>query len=166
MRTSVTRIALLAAAVLLAAIASSAAAQGKKGNKKARNAVKAQDHTLVHELHRIKHTMSVANHNYNGHRVKAMHEIGHAVHELKKEAHLRGHKGAMKPPTGPEPQPISDAQMAKSAEALKDVLTQLESLATTPRRTKAANHINAAVKQVGLALEFRKQKEQQNAVKK
>jgi hypothetical protein len=154
MRTSVTRIALLAVAVLLAAITATDAAPNKPGK---RAKVKAQDHTLVHELHKIKHTLSVANHDYNGHRVKAMHQIGQAVHELKKEAHLRGHKGAMKPPTGPEPQPISDAQLAESATALDGVLKQLNTLATTPRRTKAAGHINGAIKQIGLALEFRKQ---------
>jgi hypothetical protein len=152
MRVSVRRVALLAVATFLAVGVAGDALAGKKVNP----TVKAQDHALAQELHQVRHTLSVANHDYNGHRVKAMHEIHQAVHQLKKEAHLRGQKGTPAAPGGAEPQPVSDAQIADSTKALAGLLAQVNSLPATPRRAQAAGHINAAIKQLGLALEFRK----------
>ncbi len=138
-------------ATLLLLSGSPAAAQ--KGAKKAAAAAKrATDLALILELQKTAHLLSKANHDYKGHRAAAVKEIHHAVRHLKSEAKLRGVKGAGKDYTGPEPQPVSDAQLKKAMADLKTIHSKISGLGVTEHRGKAAGHVTSAVSELDTAL--------------
>jgi hypothetical protein len=94
---------------------------------------------LVAQLRATRALLHQANHDYKGHRVKAMHEITVAIHALQPPAKKHHAKpGAPKPATagskpasgGHEPQAISDAQLQKSIQQLQTIQSQLGTIAT------------------------------------
>jgi hypothetical protein len=137
----------LGAALVVLCPLSGRAAPGKKKQ----NVVKKQDAHLIHELRKTAHLLSKADRDYKGHRAAAVKQIRHAIEQLRKEAHLHGHKipNGYK---GPEPQPVSDAQLKKAQEQLKTILGDLNSLKATKHREKAAEHITSAIDELKIAL--------------
>ncbi len=141
------------ALVALTAAPGSAAQGGRtKGGKKGKNvAKKLEDRALIAELSKTAHLLSKANRDYKGHRAAGVKQIKQAIHHLRKEAHLRGQKipSAYK---GPEPQPVSDAQLKKAIGDLKTILGQLNALRATRQRQLAAEHIVKAIDELKTAL--------------
>ena len=123
--------------------------KGKKGKKKAKKII--QDAELIGELDLIHATMKKADPIYKGHRAKAMHLINKAVGSLEKEMHARGLKDKTKHKVD-ESKIESDFDMAAAGKSLGTVLENLNKLKTTKHRTRAANDIKAAIKEVDLAL--------------
>ena len=89
------------------------------------------DHAMAQvlsELHQAKHLLDHANHDYNGHRAKADHEIGKAIHILHHEHHKKGtttkvasHKGAQK-----GEQQVSDTQLLQAEKLVRAALLELK----------------------------------------
>src|SRR5438552_12551343 len=58
-------------------------------------------HSIMTELHQAKHLLDIGLHDYHGHRAKADHEVGRAIHLLEqhhKGEHKHAHKGEHKSP--------------------------------------------------------------------
>jgi hypothetical protein len=87
-----------------------------------------QDQPLVVELRKIKQLLEKADHDYKGHRLKAVEDISAAIHLLE---HKRGTHPTMasggkgKSQGGKEPQAESDKQLREALRALEDVHKQL-----------------------------------------
>ena len=81
-------------------------------------------------------TLSQADHDYKGHRVKAMKDIEKAVKELGGKISGDG--------KGREPQGTSDAQLRKAKGLLEQAVPNLSG--------KALRHVNNAIKQIDEAL--------------
>lgn len=107
----------------------------------------------VKELHAIAHLLNLANHDYKGHRAKAVHEIHLAIHILH-PGHHKKHNPDKKGPTpkggNNEPQSVSDAQLRQAIDGLKTVQGQLGS---APPHALAATR--AAIHQLQIALTIR-----------
>ncbi len=122
--------------------------------KKAAAAARKQpDQALAHQLQQTAQLLTRADRDYQGHRAAAVRHIRHAIGHLKKEAHLRGFK-VMNDFKGPEPQPVSDAQLRQAASNLGAILKQLNSLQRTAHRGKAAEQIGKAIAELGTALKI------------
>jgi hypothetical protein len=97
-----------------------------------------------------------ADHDYQGYRVKGIHQITQAIHALE------GTKPPKQlPPAGPgqkgggnEPQAVSDAQLAEAIQQLQVVQTQLT---TIPGRhvTVAREHIGKSIQDLQTALKIK-----------
>jgi hypothetical protein len=102
----------------------------------------------VKELHDVKVLLERADHDYKGHRAKAVHQVTAAIHALHpghKHHHGKGAKG------GGEPQALSDAQLRESIKVLNAVLAQLSGAPGEPA-AKAAAHVAGAIKELEIAL--------------
>jgi hypothetical protein len=109
--------------------------------------------------------LETANHDYKGHRAKAVHAIHEAIHEI--EHHGQKHvptspavaaaKAAIRastPKTGGQPpvheaQAVSDKQLLAAAELLSKVFTDLTA---TGKHPKATAHVQIAVQELQTAL--------------
>lgn len=78
----------------------------------------------VAQLHATAHLLNQADHDYQGHRAKAVHEIHQAIHALHPGPHKR-HPHAPKKTGNNEPQSVSDAQLNQAIAQLKTVQGQL-----------------------------------------
>jgi hypothetical protein len=135
------------ALLVVLGLAPASATQGKKkGTSK-----KLEDLTLIHELRKTAHLLTKADRDYKGHRAAAVKQIKLAIGDLRKEAQARGHK-VPNGYKGPEPQPVSDAQLKKAISQLKTILGQLNNLAATKLRERAAEHIVRAIDELKVAL--------------
>jgi hypothetical protein len=110
-----------------------------------------------------------ANHDYNGHRVKAMGQVKDAfkildAHLLKKcntkqKASIKKAQAliaqadvlARKTPTLHERQDISDAQLRLASEAL----VELRPMLVQQKQAKVVGHLDAALREIGIALKIR-----------
>jgi hypothetical protein len=110
----------------------------------------AQQILELHETHLLLHK---ADHDYKGHRVKAM-ELIHAAVLALAPAHRKPHAPGKKGGGGDEPQNVSDAQLQQAIKQLQTVETQLAS-DKSPGATKAVVSIQAAIKELQIALEIR-----------
>jgi hypothetical protein len=87
--------------------------------------------------------LAAANHDYKGHRVRAMKQIEAAAKLL--GANLQGNG------PGHEQQPVSDAQLRQAQALLQQLSTGL-----APTRPKAVHaHIEAAINQINIALSIK-----------
>jgi hypothetical protein len=153
--------ALLAAPILAVLLACPAEAQVRKGPKKPREPQQQSDQQLrqaLHTLHSVKKTLQGANHDYGGHRVAAIRDVGAAAHQLRLALHSRKRPGG-KPSTGPrqpEPQALSDAQLAASIPVLRNAITLLQNANHDygGHRAKAVTDLHKAIKQLEKALAF------------
>lgn len=114
-------------------------------------------------LHSIKLTLEGANHDYGGHRAKAIAEISKAQKQLNlalKNGPKGKGKGKGKGKALPEPQALSDAQLLESMVFLKDTVRLLEKANHDygGHRVAAVEDLHRAIRQLDLALKFRKGK--------
>jgi hypothetical protein len=121
---------------------------GNKANKRANNA-NSPFHTILAELHQAHHLLSLANHDYSGHRAKAHQEVGRAIHLLHTHPHHVAHvaKHGKGRPAIHEAQQISDAQMLQAAQNLQTIIGQLTALQSTPLAHPNVNAAGSALQQ-------------------
>jgi hypothetical protein len=147
MRTHLIRVPFCLAIVGLLAALGSTNAQNKKGKGVSPYA------PLVSELHQTRVLLHQADHDYQGHRVKAMHEIGQAMNAL--HPHHKHKLGVRKGGGGNENQAVSDMQLAQAGKQLQVVLNQLNNGAANANTAKAAMHVQNAMAQLNTALKIR-----------
>lgn len=137
----------------------------KKAQKKAgKNQASGQElHEALQILHHVNHTLKHADHDYGGHRVHAVKAIGQAEHQLDLivEHHHKHHKtkhphAGQKGKGQPEPQKLSDAQLAQSIPALHAAANFISHANHDfgGHRTKALKDIHHAVTQLQEALKY------------
>jgi hypothetical protein len=168
---------MLAAVMGIVAISSQAAAipSGAFIRKAQQQQIKAANHAsdqtikeALHILNSVEHTLKHADHDYGGHRVNAMHAISaaekqlrlihhhhHAHHKTQPKVGKTGNKGNG-PKGEPEPQALSDAQLAKSIPALQ-AAAHFISQANHDfggHRAKAIKDIHHAIGQLQTALKY------------
>jgi len=137
----------------------------------------------IHMLQSIKKTLEGADHDYGGHRADAVRDIGkaekqlrealHAVHKMPgnpmgvvgKGAGIQGKGGAGNPGKGnahPEPQALSNAQLAAAIPALEQVGVFLQKADHDygGHRAAAVADLGAAITQLGTALKYAQAKDQ------
>jgi hypothetical protein len=117
----------------------------------------------INNLRAVRQVLQNANHDYKGHRAKAVHQISSAIHALhggaksgKGKGKATGAKVAKRVNQGAgkavrEPQALSDAQLRDAIAALQATQTQLAG-AGGPGAAKAVPHIGNAIKELGIAL--------------
>ena len=121
----------------------------------------AQLRQALNVLQSIKLTLKGADHDYGGHRVKAIADISKAQNQLNlalKNAPKKKGKGKSNPL--PEPQALSDAQLLESMVFLKETV-QLLGKANHDyggHRAAAVQDLHRAIRQLDLALKSRKGK--------
>jgi hypothetical protein len=132
----------------------------------AQQEVKSKEAEILREAYIL---MAAANHNYDGHRVKAMHQVEEAVGILDKSIFKKGTNGqrvlALKEDIAAaqakfiaqhsakehEPQALSDLQMREAGAMLLNVRGALEK----NQQGKVLHHVDEAIKQVNIALKIR-----------
>jgi hypothetical protein len=129
----------------------------------------AQLHTALHTLRVTNQTLKAADHDYGGHREAAIKAVTAAEHQLKlaleavsphhpkKEGQVA--RGGTHPKE-PEPQDISNVQLAESIGVLKDTIRYLRHTDEDygGHRAHAIRDLEGAVAQLQLALQFEKNK--------
>jgi hypothetical protein len=141
------RLVLAIAVAGLLSSAGSVTAQGKKGKTPVNFG------PLVGELHQTRLLLHSANHDYDGYRAKAMHDVGQAMHALDPN-----HSHKLPKESGPavkEDQKKSDAQLAQAAKQIQVVIGQLTSGPATPATTSAVKHLEAALGHLNTALKIK-----------
>ena len=123
----------------------------------------AQLRQALNVLQSIKLTLKAADHDYGGHRVKAIADISKAQNQLNlalKNAPKKKGKGKGKSNPLPEPQALSDAQLLESMVFLKETVQLLEKANHDygGHRAAAVQDLHRAIRQLDLALKFRKGK--------
>jgi hypothetical protein len=123
----------------------------------------------LHLLHSIKITLDGADHDYGGHRAAAVKDIGQAQKQLKEALHAV-HKGQTTKATGgkgkgdahPEPQKLSDAQLAAAVPTLQATIKVLEGADHDygGHRANAVKDLKVSVTQLEKALKFSKANDQ------
>jgi hypothetical protein len=104
---------------------------------------------LIQELKAARALLHRANHDYDGHRAKAIHHVTHAIHALEGTPVPKHHAAKAKGPAVHEPQSVSDAQLQQALQQIKMVQTQLAG------GTTASTHLADAVVQLETALKIR-----------
>jgi hypothetical protein len=123
--------------------------------------------TSLHLLQSIKVTLEGADHDYGGHRAAAVKDIGQAHKQLREALHAV-HKQTGAKTTGgkgaahPEPQKLSDAQLAEAVPALQATIKVLEGADHDygGHRAAAVKDLKTAVSQLEKALKFSKANDQ------
>ena len=162
------------AVLALASLPTSAEASLRRAPKREPQRISnAQLHEALHVLQVTKKTLEGANHDYGGHRVEAIKAIGAAEHQLKRALQTQAKPGKPGGKTGgkpgrpgkgggkqPEPQNISNLQLAEAIPILQRTRTLLEKADHDygGHRAAAVRDLGAAVHQLKLALEFEKKK--------
>lgn len=167
------RIAWLAGGLLLAGLglAGPADAGSRKIRKAPQQISNAQLHEALNMLQATKKMLEGANHDYGGHRVNAVRAIGAAQRQLKlalqsqgKKAGKLANRGVKGTKSGkgrgkePEPQAVSDLQLADAIGVLQQTVVFLEKANHDygGHREAAVRDLNGAVRQLKLALKFEK----------
>jgi hypothetical protein len=102
---------------------------------------------VVKELHHAKHLLQEADHDYDGHRARAVKDVSEAIHELSHgEKHHAEAKGGSK--GGKEPQKKSDHELHEAIKILDHAKSQLHH----EHHKKALHHVEEAIKQLREAL--------------
>jgi hypothetical protein len=109
----------------------------------------------ISAVHEVRTVLEHANHDYKGHRAKAVGELNHAIHHLydgyARPAGKQGHHPRTKVPAVHELQALSDAQLQQAAAAIVKVGQSLGG-AKGIGPGKAVGHLNNAVKELKIAL--------------
>jgi hypothetical protein len=101
---------------------------------------------VVKELHHAKHLLEEADHDYHGHRARAVKDVSEAIHEL---SHGEKHHAGTEPKGGKEPQKESNHQLREAIKILDHAKSQLHH----EHHKKALHHVEEAIKQLHEALE-------------
>lgn len=164
LRTRLKTVALLAVPFLAVAVGGGfcqeAAARGSKPLREFQKASNRQLVEALHTLHAVKKTLKMADRDYGGHRARAVHDISAAAHELRlalgtpRKKPARPGKGKPTPP--PEPQALSDQQLAAAVPVLKETITFLQNARHDygGHRTKAIADLGVAIAQLEKALAY------------
>jgi hypothetical protein len=143
--------------VALGAFTSSASAI-TPGTSGFNSAMRHANDRIVKELHAAKALLEKADHDYDGHRAKAVHHITEAIHELNGHHQQQHHKTSTAQHTQhhnsgkkmKEPQNVSDAQLREAAALVAKAQSQLGS--THP---KVQAQLTLAEKELATALKIR-----------
>jgi hypothetical protein len=113
---------------------------------------------IVQELHQTKMLLNAADHDYDGFRAKAAHQVTRAIHALV-PPHPRTTPKTT-PPVAPgqrvrEPQAVSDKQLQQAIQQLQVVLNQLGSLPGDARAGAATVHVRSAIQDLQTALKIK-----------
>ena len=140
----------LALALGVGLLAASAAEAKRQGKKKPPSLFAAQ----ITALEAANALLGKADHDYKGHRVKAMKQVHAAVHALKVGA--KAPKNPFKGPKGNGglPQDQSDALLKQAMEQITAVQTQLANV-QDPRATAASADLATAVTELQTALKIK-----------
>lgn len=156
----------LAASLVLGSLGAVSAAPDdnqEKGQKKAKQQQQASPFAeQITELRAARALLEKADHDYKGHRAKAVKEITAAIHDLQPPPPATGkgkanHAKGQQNKTGGgnnEPQAVSDAQLKQAMEQLAKVATQLAS-AQGDGPTKATGAIKIAIAELETALKIK-----------
>jgi hypothetical protein len=183
-RRSPTRTVLLTSCLFLAGLAlmslpASAQASLRRTQKREPQRISnAQLREALHVLQVTKKTLEGADHDYGGHRVDAIKAIGAAQHQLKLALETQTKSGKPGGKTGsrpggkpgrpgkgggkePEPQNISNMQLADAIPILQQTRTLLEKADHDygGHRAAAVRDLGTAIQQLKIALEFEKKRE-------
>jgi hypothetical protein len=116
----------------------------------------------VEELHKAKELLEKADHDYDGHRVKAIEDIEKAIHTLHPHHAGKGGKSEKHEPKksegGKEPQKKSDGQLREAMKILEEVEKQLHEKHAKgggEHHHKAAEDVKHAIVQLHDALKVR-----------
>jgi hypothetical protein len=164
----------LIATTIAVAFAAGASAQAATTKNKQPEAQKTSDHQLgeaIHLLNSVKKTLEAADHDYGGHRADAVRDVGQAVkqlHEALAAHHKMSKTGTTKTGSGnnkkahPEPQKLSDAELAGAIPILQATVTFLQNADHDygGHKEKAIKDLNGAITQLGKALKFSKANDQ------
>jgi hypothetical protein len=105
---------------------------------------------VVKELHHAKHLLEEADHDYHGHRARAVKDVSEAIHELSHgEKHHAGPEAKGGSNGGKEPQKESNHQLREAIEILHHAKKELHH----EHHKKALHHVEEAIKQLHEALE-------------
>ena len=165
---------LLLAGLVLMSLPTSAEASLRRARKREPQRVSnAQLHEALHVLQVTKKTLEGADHDYGGHRVASIKAIGAAQHQLKLALQTQTKTGKAGGKTGgkarrlgkgggkqPEPQDISNLQLAEAIPILQRTRTFMEKADHDygGHRAAAVRDLGGAIQQLKLALEFEKKK--------
>jgi hypothetical protein len=151
MKVHLLRLSLALAVVALLSSAGSVTAQGRV--KKRMVIAPPSFATLVGELHQTRVLLQQANHDYDGYRAKAVHDLGQAMRALDPN-----HKHKLPPSSNPgagEDQRFSDAQLNQAGKQVQIIMSQLATGAATPQTTSAMQHMQNALGHLSTALKIR-----------
>ena len=138
---------------LCLAVAALLAAQGSVGAQGKKKGAGSPYAPVLNDLQQTRVLMNQANHDYNGFRAKAVHEVGKAMHAL--QANHKHKLPAAPKVTGPENQAVSDMQLAQAQKQIQVVLNQLMSGTANPSTTAAVGHLQNAIGHLNTALKIR-----------
>jgi hypothetical protein len=110
----------------------------------------------ITQLKASRELLHKANHDYQGYRAKAVHQITLAIHALEgtKPPAKGPYKQATGQASGHELQSVSDAQLAKAVQQLQTVQTQLVSM-SGPNVIVASGHVSKAIEDLQTALKIK-----------
>lgn len=123
---------------------------------------------VLSELHQAKHLLDHANHTYNGHRAKADHEIGKAIHILHPEHHKKGTTPAKTTPHKEEhkseSQQASDTQLRQAEKLVHAAILELHKHKDSEKAHHAIKLLHEAAHEIELAIHLHhKHHQNQNA---
>ncbi len=129
-----------------------------KGEEQAKSDAELREALPV--LQAVRAILERADHDYGGHRVDAVRDVGKAHNSLERALDMNGPKdsSARSPNARPEPQPISNMQLAKAIPVLKKTISVLNKANHDyhGQRADAVRDLTQAVRQLEEALKFEK----------
>ncbi len=139
-----------------AAQAKRATVEGEEKARRTRAAEKrplVQDQASVSLLRTVHVKLQEADHDYEGHRVRALHHVSEALHHLSSSAPAGLGSG---PSLGNLPQAQSDGILRDSLQKLRNAESHLGSLSSgAPHRSRARSALGRAIRELEIALRIR-----------
>jgi hypothetical protein len=109
---------------------------------------------IISELEHSRALLEEADHDYDGHRAKAVGDITAAIHALKPHHESKPSEKKARPEKDPkEPQAVSDAQLKKALAELETVHHQLKE-SKAEHHAKASEDVGKAIAQLHTALKI------------
>jgi hypothetical protein len=120
---------------------------------------------LINELHSTRTLLQNADHDYDGHRAKAVHHVGAAIHALGGHHHTQA-GGTTTPAVNPQPvnaqggknplpQEVSDARLKQGIQQLQIIQQQLATTKPGKNHGNAATSIQNAITELNTALKIK-----------